>query len=163
MSLPFSADEVYQMAEQIERNGADFYRQAAKIAGSADARELLGSLAKMEDTHIELFSQLRKELPEKAAKPTVFDPYGEAALYLRAAADSHVFNVKKDIRQILSGHETTEEIIDLALRFEKDSIAFFLGMRDAVPEELGKDKIDTLIEQEKKHILDLQSFNKPKA
>ena len=30
MVIPFSADEVFEMAEQIERNGAKFYRAAAK-------------------------------------------------------------------------------------------------------------------------------------
>ena len=29
MSTKFSADEIYEMAEQIERNGAAFYRKAA--------------------------------------------------------------------------------------------------------------------------------------
>ena len=30
MSMPFNADEVFEMAEQIERNGGKFYRAAAK-------------------------------------------------------------------------------------------------------------------------------------
>ena len=158
MGMPYSADEIFQMAEQIERNGAEFYRLAAKTAGSADARDLLNRLAKMEDNHIELFAQLRKQLPEEAARPTVFDPYGEAALYLRAAADTHVFNVHKDIKEVLAGSESVKEIIDLAIRFEKDSIAFFLGMQDAAPEELGREKIGILIQQEKQHVLELNAM-----
>jgi len=30
MPIPFNADEVFEMAEQIERNGARFYRAAAE-------------------------------------------------------------------------------------------------------------------------------------
>ena len=30
MGLDFNADEVFEIAEQIERNGAEFYRTAAE-------------------------------------------------------------------------------------------------------------------------------------
>jgi rubrerythrin len=36
---------------------------------------------------------------------------------------------------------------------EKDSIVFYVGIKDLVPEKLGKNKIDNIIDEEKKHIL----------
>ena len=34
-NLDFSADEIFEMAQQIERNGARFYRRAASVAKAA--------------------------------------------------------------------------------------------------------------------------------
>ena len=46
--MKFNVDEIYEIAEQLERNGAKFYRQAARIAPNDKARELMNSLAAME-------------------------------------------------------------------------------------------------------------------
>ena len=155
MGIPYSADEIFEMAEQIERNGAKFYRKAAETAQRAEAREHFSQLAKMEDGHEALFASIRAQLPAEAAQPSIFDPYGESALYLQAAADTHIFNVHKDITQILTGKETPTEVLMIAISFEKDTIAFFLGMRDAVPESLGKKDMEELIKQEMGHVSEL--------
>jgi len=157
MSIPYSADEIFEMAEQIERNGAKFYRKAAEMSTSADARELMSNLAKMEDGHEAFFASLRKQLSAEAAQPSIFDPYGEASLYLRAAADTHVFNVRKDISEILTGKESLEQILSIAIGFEKDTIVFFLAMRESVPERMGKREMEILIEEEMKHVSDLSA------
>ena len=41
MSYDFNADEVFEMAEQMERNGAKFYRDAAETAADASNKEML--------------------------------------------------------------------------------------------------------------------------
>ena len=75
------------MAEQLERNGAAFYRRAATADGLAtDQQALLLRLASMEDDHEQTFREMRAELTGKEKAPTVFDPDGEAALYLRASS-----------------------------------------------------------------------------
>ena len=35
---------------------------------------------------------------------------------------------------------------------EKDSIAFYLGMKDMVPDDLGKSNMDAIIREEMSHI-----------
>ena len=45
-----------------------------------------------------------------------------------------------------------EEILKAAITAEKDSIVFYLGMKKAVPERLGSDKVDEIIEEEMRHI-----------
>jgi len=155
MPLDFSADEVFEMAEQIERNGAKFYRKAVEGASSAQSRELLLDLAQKEDKHLAVVVELRSRLGQNAAVPTVFDPYGEAPLYLRAMADTHVF-VNTPGEDLLSGQETAEQVLNLALGFEKDTITFFLGMKEIVPERLGKPEIDRLIKEEMNHVVILK-------
>ena len=154
MALDFNADDVFEMAEQIERNGGRFYRKAAKGLSDMQTRDVLLDLAKQEDEHLATFVAMRERLSEDAAAPSVFDPYGEAALYLQALADAHVFAAKQG-EDVLSGQETAEDVLRLAIGFEKDTIAFFVGMKDAVPERLGKPEIDRLIKEEMSHVVTL--------
>ncbi len=43
-------------------------------------------------------------------------------------------------------------ILKAAILAEKDAIVFYLGMKDLVPDTLGKDKLDEIIKQEPGHI-----------
>jgi len=150
MGIPFNADEVFEMAEQIERNGGKFYRRAA---GKFPAlRKLLSDLAAMEDQHEKVFAAMRKELCCDEAEPPVFDPDGEAQMYLRVMADGHVFNLKADPAEKLAGIATAPDLLKMAMGIERDSIAFYVGLRESVSLKAGKDKIDDIIREEMKHI-----------
>ncbi len=157
MSLDFNADEIFEMAEQIERNGAKFYRKAAEGRENTHAHQLLLDLASMEVEHERLFASMREELSKQESGTTVFDPHDEAALYLRAMADGQVFDVKSDPSKDLTGEESMEHILRKAIGMEKDSIVFYLGMKDMVPEKLGKPRIDGVIKEEMKHVTDLSN------
>ena len=152
MSITFSADEILQIAEQIERNGARFYRRASQGFTDARARNLLLDLAIMEDGHQEVFAAMRAELAQQEREPTVRDPYGEAAWYLQGMADGQLFDVKADPSERLTGKETMEDILRTAIGLEKDSIVFYLGLKEMVPEGLGKPRVDAIIKQEMDHI-----------
>jgi len=146
MSHAYSADEIFDMAEQIERNGAKFYRNAAENVSDSETTDFLLMIAKMEDNHLRTFSNMREELSGKETESPTFDPNNEAALYLRSLADSKIF-FKKDIDT-----SSLEEVFKAAIDAEKDSIAFYLGMKDLVPGHLGKEKLDEIIKEEMKHI-----------
>ena len=150
--IRFNADEIFEMAEQIERNGAKFYRKAAETAEGTN-RDLLLRLAAMEDDHEKTFAAMRAELAEAEQRPLTFDPNDEAALYLQAMADGEVF--RADPSASLSGREPLEDILNTAIGLEKDSIVFYESMKVMVPEGAGKEKIDAIIKQEIGHILDL--------
>lgn len=152
MAIAFNADEIFEMAEQIERNGAKFYRKAAEASPSVRSRELLLNLAAMEDEHEKTFASMRAQLSDKERAATVFDPDNQAALYLQACADGHVFDVKEDPSERLTGRETMEEVLRTAIGLEKDSIAFYTGIKESVPERLGKDKVGAIIREEMSHV-----------
>jgi rubrerythrin len=146
MSYDFNAEEIFEMAEQIERNGAKFYRTAAESISDPESKDFLLKLAEMEDKHERTFNALKAEMAGQGRESTVFDPSGEAVLYLRALADTRVFFEKEmDLSSIRA-------ILKEALTAEKDSIVFYLGMQDMVPERLGKNKIDLIIKEEMAHI-----------
>ena len=151
MAYDFNADEIFTMAEQIERNGAKFYRKSAKSVKESTFQKLLNDLAQMEDEHEKIFIALHKDLTEKEKEATVSDPNGEAVLYLHALADSRVFFKKKmDLSSMV-------EILKAAMEAEKDSIVFYLGMKEVVPENRGKGRIEKIIKEEMGHIRLLSS------
>jgi rubrerythrin len=150
MVMPFNADEVFEMAEQIERNGAKFYRAAAKKF--PELHKLLSELAAMEDEHEKTFVAMRAELSGAEVEPPVFDPDGQAQMYLRAMADEHVFDIKADPLEQLAGQETPEDVLKMAIGLEKDSIAFYVGLKESVSRKAGKDKVEAVIKEEIGHI-----------
>lgn len=146
MSYDFSANDIFEMAEQIEKNGAKFYRTAADGITDSGVREFLLGLAAMEDEHEKTFASLRAHLSDQEKSPTVFDPAGESVFYLQALADTRVFFKKEiDLTSI-------REILKAAITAEKDSIVFYLGMKDLVPDKLGEKRLDSIIKEEMGHI-----------
>jgi rubrerythrin len=151
MAFVFNADEIFEMAEQIERNGAAFYRLAAKQF--PEHQKLLTIIAEQEDQHWAAFSALRRELASRNREATVYDPGQEAQDYLRAMADRHVVDVSRKPSDVLKGKTSFAGIIEIAMRMEKDSIVFYIGMQDMVPQSLGREKLNLIIQEEKKHIV----------
>lgn len=141
------------MAEQIERNGAKFYRKAADNTDLTSAKGLLLKLATMEDDHERTFGKLRNRFLSNEWKFDSGQPDSEVELYLRAIADGYVFNLKEDPADRLTGKESLADILRFAIKAEEDSIIFYLGLRDAVTAENGGNHIETIIKEERGHIV----------
>ncbi|NQV35842.1 MAG: ferritin family protein [Phycisphaeraceae bacterium] len=157
MSITFNVDEIFEMAEQIERNGARFYRDAAAQVPDKQTRAFLESLGEMEDTHLTIFTTMRSGLTESANDIITYDPDDQGAQYLQAMADAHGTEGRISVEQPLTGKETLEEILQLALAAEKNSICFYIGLKDLVPSDSGKTQVDHIIKEEMGHIAILQT------
>jgi len=160
MDYNFTADEIFEVAIRIEANGASFYRKAATTQSEDSNRVFLEKLAAMEDHHQETFEKMRKGLKPQEKQTTVFDPNQEAAQYLAAMADTHGGEGSPTAADALTGDESIQEIIDIAIGLEKESILFYLGLKDFVPPEYGQDKLDRIIREEQRHIIQLKGFLK---
>jgi len=152
MSIEFNADEVFEIADRIEENGAAFYRKAAAIVKDSKTRLLLLDLAAMEERHRETFGELRAALSKKGWAPA-FDPDGQSEMYLRAIADGRIFDVKADPAERLTGSESTGDIFRMAVALEKDSLLFYQELRQIVPERLGRDRVERIIGEEIRHVM----------
>ena len=142
----FNIDEILEMAEQIERNGGTFYRRAAELAEDEAVRQMLLELAAMEDDHEKTFASMRTEAQ------AAFDLDDQAAQYLQAVADGHVFDVREDPTEVLAGGVDVVAILKHASGREKDAIAYFSGLKAAMPEGWGRDRLDEIIREELSHI-----------
>ncbi|MCD6353326.1 MAG: ferritin family protein [Proteobacteria bacterium] len=157
MSIVFNADEILTMAEQIERNGARFYRRAAEIIKNPESHKLFLELAAMEDDHEKVFSHMRAEIAKQKTRGVDFDSQDQAPLYLKAWADKNVFNVESDPVEQLTGQETMEDILNMAIGSEKESIVFYLGFKEALANKSDREKVEKILKEEMSHIASLSA------
>jgi len=155
MPITFSANEIFEMAEEMERNGAKFYRKAAQNTSDDQAKQILLDMADMEDEHLATFQEMRKELSGQEKSWTVFDPDNQSVLYLQAMADARSYEGKKTPTEELTGNETPKEILETALNSEKESVVFYFGLKGLVPVRAGRDKVEAIIIEELSHITTL--------
>ncbi|MFZ2054844.1 MAG: ferritin family protein [Candidatus Aminicenantales bacterium] len=146
MSFVFNADEIFEMALKIELNGEKFYRDSAAKIADPEAIRVLLKLADMEVDHQRVFNGMRATLSAADRKAMTFDPNNESGLYLASLADTKVFFEKEIDTSDLEG------IFKAALSAEKDSIAFYLGMKDLLPAGSGREKVEEIIREEMHHI-----------
>ena len=137
MARTFNAFEVFEIAEQIERNGATFYRRAAEIFDDPDISAMFLEMAGWETGHEAIFTAMREQLGEEA---------GQAMAGLAA------FGIKPDPATELTGAETRAHVLRMAIGKEKDSVVYYTGLKEFVPAQGDKDKIDRIIKEEIHHI-----------
>ena len=160
MGYAFNANEMLDLAIRIEENGGRFYRKAAQLQADPENRALLEQLAGMEDHHKASFEAMKKELSESPMMATTFDPLGETGQYLAAMADTHGGEGSVAAADALTGKESMLQIIDTAVGLEKESILFYLGLRDMVPPKSGREELDQIIREEQRHLTQLNAFRK---
>lgn len=149
----FNIDEVFEMAEQIERNGVTFYSKAADLFPEYTKKSIFLKLADMEKEHERRFHQMRLDLAKKEREISQFlDPQGEAAAYLRAMVGGKVFDSKLDPTTRFKDIRSVSELLRIAIDVEKDSIIFYLGLKEMVPQSFGKDKIELIVREEMSHV-----------
>jgi rubrerythrin len=153
MSIQFNAETIFEIGIQIEKNGRMFYLEVAKRTADHTIASLFIELAEWEKGHIVLFEMLKAELPDTMRDDNLFDPENELYAYLQAAADSHIFVASADVAQLAAQCHSPTEALDLALRFEKDSVVYYTTLKQVVADHRGKDKIETLIQEELNHIV----------
>ena len=153
--MRYSAEEIFQMAESVEREGARFYRLAAKNSENAETKAFFNRLADWETRHEKLFAALRSDLPHAARhEDGPGDPIEEhAADYLRAFVDGKVFPHPPRLAD--SGESITADpvkALEFALGREKDTIILFLTLQEQVPKYWGREKVQQIVAEELKHV-----------
>lgn len=160
MAYYFNADEMFEVAIRIEKNGARFYRKAAGFQSDPKNREMLEKLAAMEDHHKLTFEKMRERLSQADKTATVFDPENEASQYLAAMADAHGGEGSPAAADSLTGKESIAQIVDIAIGLEKESILFYIGLKDMIPPQYGQEQLEHIIKEERSHIVQLSVLRK---
>ncbi len=157
MSIMFSPSDLFDIAIQIERNGAAFYRKAAQQFAEPAVREELLDLALMEEEHEATFELLKERLLGVAPGASdLFESDTEAVAYLESFTQGRIFDMSKDTGPAAGQTLTLIDVLRQAIEKERDSVMFYLGMKNLIPASEGADKIDSIIKQEMSHIGILQ-------
>jgi len=149
----FTADEMYALAEEIETSGNQFYAAASERVTDAETRGILQELAKWENEHFRLFHELREQLPPEASRKEEIEEADEDhAVYLQAMVQDRMFPADVNAAFAAMPDVTPVSILEYALQREKDVIVFFLTMRDLIPRHWGREKLDTILTEEARHV-----------
>lgn len=151
MAFTLNAFEVFDIAVQIERNGADFYRRAAEIFDDPEIKRLFLELAGWEVEHENIFSDMKKQLAESNPE-AVKSRAGEDVPEKKMVAGLAVFGISADPTGEFDGKESKIDILKRAIYNEKDSVVFYTGVKDFVDSGVAKEKIDDIIKEELGHI-----------
>jgi rubrerythrin len=154
----YSADEVVKTAIQIERKAAQFYADAAEKSRRPAIDKLFGSLSKMETDHARIFGEMEAGMSQQERGTQLYDPGNEMLYFLQDMAGIHAWEGKAGPDRKLSGEEAPEEVITIALHAEHEGINFYTFLKDYVPQSSGKERVDTIIREEMRHVAALNRY-----
>jgi len=154
MANVFSASEIVELGIKIEENGRDFYGILLKFSKNDKAKALFKILADEEAKHIESFRNILDNV--KRYDPAEAYPE-EYFSYIKALSKDNIFTKDNKGAEVARNIKDDQEAIDLGIKFERESILFYENIKKVVLES-EKNIIDTLIEEEKKHLNRLLSL-----
>lgn len=148
----FSIREVVGQAVQTEKLGYQFYTTMAEKfkKDNEELNKLFITLAEKELTHEKTFLDLLGMIGDD-------EPEGweEISQYMRAIVESEFFLGKNKSLPSMENIKTVRDAVNFAIGFEKETLLYFYGIKDAVKE---KEIVEEIINEEKSHIKWLISF-----
>jgi rubrerythrin len=148
----FSAAEIIDFAIQIEQNGENLCREAARGKVDPDLTFLLEWMAAQEAQHIRWFLDLRPKIRiagnisrlEQFGKAFLGDVLGNQAFSLRDADFSKIQKVK--------------ELLLLLIEFEEDTVLFYEMLRTALEDKINMALLDKIIAEENQHVVQIKEY-----
>lgn len=151
MNVTLSALDVFEIAEQIERNGAKFYRRAAALFDDSEVCQLFLKLADWEVEHEKIFRNMGKRMYGSNTASMSFRPE-DALPDPKVMAGLAIFGIRAEPTEELNGKESQDDILKRAVEKEKDSIVFYNGLKDFLSDPADRAPIDRIIVEEMKHV-----------
>jgi rubrerythrin len=148
----FSIRDIIDIAIRIEQNGERIYRAAAKMISDPDLMLLMQWLADEEADHIKWFENLKlqnshvidDQALEQMGKDILLDIVGEQSFSL------------DDVD--LSESMAINELVTVAIEYEKDTVMFYEMLRPFVEDFLDVQQLDKIIAEENSHVEKLQAI-----
>jgi rubrerythrin len=147
MSYLLDVKEILEFAVYIEEQGYEFYVGAMKKFGEPRATELFQYLADEEFKHEEFFKKLLAE--SGGVKGESRDPEYQA--YMREFCKAHSLADRTLTTARLAQASSLEEVLEMAMGFEKDSIIFFSELKE-IYSKGNFAAVDKIIHEEMGHL-----------
>jgi rubrerythrin len=147
-----SVNEVIEQAIRTEHLGYEFYTKTAqKFESDMSLNTLFSTLAQKELQHEEKFMKLKDNVDDDEG----IENWEEVSNYFRAVVESEFFLGKNKSLPSLDNITSVSEAVKFAIGFERETLLYFCGLREAVKEA---DVIEEIIKEEKSHIMWLSKY-----
>lgn len=153
--VKFNSVEVIEMAKNIEKRGLDFYKKQAAKTNDKELKKLLVKLANDEQDHYDIFSEMLDRAKELTDTDSDYVYDEDVSAYLNALIEFTVFPAEAEVEDRLN---SVEDVLELAINAEKDSILFYREMMDYNNEKTNE-ILKKLVDEEKQHLLDLVKYD----
>ncbi|MGE4537517.1 ferritin family protein [Desulfovibrio sp. JY] len=151
----FSGSDIVGTAIEIERRGRNVYSKAAAAATNPDVKNFLQFFAGEEARHQAIFEAMAGRI-SKIEIPAGSDE-AEYMDYVQALLDSHALFCGGAPEQDLANASDAIAAIELASRFEKDTILYFREMMDLLPQN-ESDIVKQCLNEERGHLRQLRAM-----
>ncbi len=156
-----NGQELLEIALQIEENGKVFYLKAIESIDNKEVKKMLQRLAAWEEGHIHKIQELQA-LFTPAHGEFFFDlfssPEEDTSLYIKTVANSHIFVKTEKSTELINNSSSTEEILDIAMTFEKDSVMYYSSLYEGVVDKESAVVLKEIIDEEKAHVIFIQKM-----
>ena len=152
----FSAKEILDLAIKLEKNGEAVYRDAITKVTDPSLVPLLEWMAEEELKHADWFAELKHKLETKNDNPFAEEMSRE--LFNEMLGEKNFSLKDVDFSTIDNG----DDLIQIFIEFEKDSIIFYEVLKPFVEEPAVRQSLQKIIDEEKRHIEQLEGIADPK-
>ena len=149
MGEPATADEVVQMAMDMERTGRTFYESLGSACDDRGVSRLCVRLAEQEAAHYAVFEKMHRQLAEGGQAKLLSDQQAARAHELVRA---FVVPTPEEVRRVALGGKLADAL-DMAIQMEKDAVRFYSSVVEVLPGEM--DPVTKVIQEEEAHLRDL--------
>ena len=158
MLLPFSAEEILQIAIEAERQGAAFYERLADSAQDERVKEECRRLVAFEREHEKTFRHLLGQRDVQRALDSLqpsqlSDEYRE---YFSALVHSNMLPDEEAARQLAEEAASEADAVNIALQMEKNTILFYQELQNLLGQEAGV--LQTVLDEERSHVYELNEL-----
>jgi rubrerythrin len=148
----FNEIEAAKIAQNMERDGIEFYQRAAAKAKTEGTRKVLARLSEDEKKHLARFEELEETLQARRAGAAAYTDEAEIAAYIDRLLDTQVFRKEGDVARLVEEAESDCEALAVGMRAERDAIVFYQEMLDFTDSRAAKEAFGQILLEEREHL-----------
>jgi rubrerythrin len=149
----YTIEDIRQIAIQIEQNGEQTYRSAARRSVHREMAKILDWMADEEHRHGKWFKSMPTEARELPGEYLEMAALGRSLL--REMVEGKTFSLDG---KRLDGAENAIAILSQSLGFEEDTILFYDMLKSFVENEHDAAQLERIIDEERGHVKVLQDL-----
>ena len=149
------ARELIKMAKRDEDVGADFYQALADRTGDEKLKKRFHEIKEQELMHSKRFQGMLDELSDYVPRE---ENIGDYEHYYKSFLSKRTYMETEDAVELAGNVKDDVEGIKLALSQEKNTLLFFMEMKELIPSNQHKEFVQIVIDEEREHIAELSEM-----
>ena len=148
----FNEIEAAKIAQNMEKNGLEFYQKAAAKAKSPGVRSVFEKLADDEKAHLALFEELEERLQADRREHEGYEDDAEIGAYIDRLLETQVFCGDCTATCLVNQAKDDMEALAVGMKAERDAIVFYQEMLTFVDSKVAKEAFTNILQEERKHL-----------